>query len=141
MDAKTRELILAAAQNLNAKISADENNERFAIKVPLFENKIITVFIEEMVNEAYDEYSGKYIKFFSIVEKLQNQDLVKILTLNTFLVEGAFSIVKIEDEIPYIVIKTTQNIETADLYEIQVKVKEIAIFALAALEKKLYGFS
>ncbi len=141
MDAKTRELILVAAQNLNAKISADENNERFAIKVPLFENKVITVFIEKMVNEAYDEYSGKYIRFFSIVEKLQNQDLVKILTLNTFLVEGAFSIVKIEDEIPYIVIKTTQNIETADLYEIQVKIKELAIYALAALEKKLNGFS
>ena len=140
MDTKTRELILVAAQNLNAKISTDENNERFTIKVPLFENKIITVFIEEMVSEAYDEYSGKYIRFFSIVEKLQNQNLVKILTLNTFLVEGAFSIVKIEDEIPYIVIKTTQNVETADLYEIQVKIKEIATFALAALEKKLYGF-
>lgn len=141
MDAKTRELILTAAQNLDAKISSDENNKRFTIKVPLFENKIITVFIEEMVNETYDEYSGKYIRFLSIVEKLQNQDLVKILTLNTFLVEGAFSIVNIEDGMPYIIIKTTQNIETADLYEIQVKIKEIAIFALAALEKKLNGFS
>ncbi len=141
MDAKTRELILTAAQNLDAKISSDENNKRFTIKVPLFENKIITVFIEEMVNEAYDEYSRKYIRFLSIVEKLQNQDLVKILTLNTFLVEGAFSIVNIEDGIPYIIIKTTQNIETADLYEIQVKIKELAIYALAALEKKLNGFS
>lgn len=131
MDAKIKELVLTAAQNLDAKVLWQD--ETIGLDVSCGEGRSQTVMILEVEGK-------EYIRFVSLIARFQDLDPVEGLRLNMRFTEGAFAIMDwdLEDglgEAPTLVMVTTQRIATADLEEIQSKIEQIAIISDTAEEK------
>jgi len=131
MDTKIKEIVLTAAQNLDAKILWQD--ETIGLDVPCGEGRTQVVMIVEVEGK-------EYIRIFSLIARFQNLDPVKALRLNMTFTDSAFAITDgdLKDGLgkaPTLVMVTTQRIATADLDEVQSKIKKIATLADGAEEQ------
>lgn len=134
MDTKIREIVLTAAQNLGANILWQ--NETIGLKVPCEEGRKQLVVILEVKGK-------EYIRIFSPITRFQNINPVEALKINMSLTDSAFAIadLNLEDGLgnaPTLVMVTTQLIATANLDEVQSKIKVISTSADKA-EEQLTG--